>query len=70
MEIKNVTFVVSIMAWICLLIYTIAKYRCHKRMAENPLKKLTGEIIIVQIWILMIFLIVTFGKVDFIIAQY
>ncbi len=70
MEIKDITFAISIIAWTCLLIYTIVKYRCHKRMVEDPLKKLTGEIIIVQIWILMIFLIFIFKKVDFIVAQY
>lgn len=70
MEIKNVTFAISIAAWICFLIYTIAKYRYHKRMAEGPLKKLTGEVIILQVWVSMVFLLVLLKKMDFIVVQY
>lgn len=70
MEIKNITFAISITAWICLLIYTIVKYRRHKQMADGPLKKLIGEVIIIQIWILMIFMLAMFEKMDFIVAQY
>ena len=70
MNIKNNTWIISTGAWICLIVYIIVKYRLYKQLNMGPLKRLTGEVIIVQVWIMMIFLLMISEKIDFIIARY
>ena len=70
MNIKNITWIISMGAWIFLIVYIIVKYRLYKQLNMGTLKRLTGEVIIVQVWIMMIFLLMISEKIDFIIARY
>ncbi len=68
MDVRNITWIISLIGGMVLLIYTVYKYRLYKSMENTPLKRLTGEVVIMQVWIIIILILVAMDKVDFIIA--
>lgn len=70
MDMKNITWIISIAGWACLVVYIAMKYRSYKQMDDVGLKRLVGEMIFVQTWQAMIFLMMLSDKVDFIVARY
>ena len=51
MDVRNITWIISLIGGMVLLIYTVYKYRLYKSMENTPLKRLTGEVVIMQVWI-------------------
>ncbi len=70
MDTKDITWMVIMIAWICFIIYAVLRYRFYKQLEKGPLKKLTGEVLLVQVWIIMIFMMMASEKMIITIARY
>lgn len=70
MNIQNVTLTVSFIGWVCLAIYMMTKCRSYRHMENSMEKRLLRELIIIQGWQVMMFLLIASEKIDFIIARY
>lgn len=70
MNSQNITLVVSFIGWVCLAIYMMTKCRLYRNMENSMEKRLLRELIIIQGWQVMMFLLIASEKIDFIIVRY